>query len=412
MKKDEKCMNVVVRKKPKNPKSSNWRIVIPNLVEYVESSPEQLLQLKQLVLERLHRRPQDKRSSIKSEFQRGLKYYTIAVERHANGVPHLDILLSYDRSIQRQLVDYDYLFKHGNITTYRKLNAAIIDYGKKEDKAPLSNFPEDSKQVLEFQDFKSDTYRYLELQMLQNPLHFNLQQYVRRNDLFKDISNWSSIKAKLKDSQVAAANLSLKQKPGFQLITQELIHQKLNAVQKAAYYGVWDGYRRVVHYLNQMILQKGCRQMKTLNLLITGAPSIGKTSLFHNPNHRSDRSCVQDFCSIFPMGMSQWFPKYQSYVYHMILWNQAKLTSYSYDTVLKLLEGSHMDLPNKGSVSRKVDNPLVVMTSNMTLQQMIVQKFPHSKSFQDMARKNLAVRIQNVIVPDDLDLFLLQKLLT
>ena len=95
----------------------------------------------------------------------------------------------------------------------------------------------------------------------------------------------------------------------------------------------------------------------------------------------------------------------------MILWNQAKLTSYPYDTILKLLQGSHMDLPNKGSVSRKVDNPLIVMTSNLTLQQMIKQKFGYNQNYMAMAQANLSVRVQNVIVPNGYDLFLLQKLL-
>ena len=46
--------------------------------------------------------------------------------------------------------------------------------------------------------------------MLQDPLHFNLQEYVRIHNLDHLITNWSSIKVKLKDMQLAAANLLLK----------------------------------------------------------------------------------------------------------------------------------------------------------------------------------------------------------
>ena len=109
--------------------------------------------------------------------------------------------------------------------------------------------------------------------------------------------------------------------------------------------------------------------------------------------------------------MSQWFPAYVSGVYHMIYWNEAKLTSYDYDTILKLLDGSPMDLSSKGSVSRKVDNPLIIMASNLTLDQMIVQKFKHSKSFIAKAQSNLSVRVKNVTVPPGYNLFLIQKLL-
>ena len=400
-----------IKSKRTQPKSAHWRIVIPNLIDYQHSSPQQLFDLKHLILDRLKNRPQLKTSSIKSEFQRGLVYYRIALQHHANGVPHLDVLLSYDKSIKRRLTDFDYLLKHGNVTTYRQLNSAIIDYGTKEDKNSLTNFPDDITQVLNVQELKKDPYRYLQLQMLKDPLHFNLEQYVRRHDLFKDISGWSSIKNKLKDSQLAAANLQLKDKPGFQLITQEVIYSSLNPQEIKLYFGKWNGYRRIVHYLNDLTLRKGTRDPKTLNLLISGSPNCGKSALVWHPNPHSHFNPISKYCSVYPIGMSQWFPKYQSDVYHCIYWNQMKLTSYSYDTILKLLDGSPMDLNTKGAVSRKVDNPLVLMTSNMTLEQMIQQKFHYNKDYIEMARSNLAVRVENVVVPPGYDLFLLQKLL-
>ena len=408
-------------------KSANWRLVIPNLQEYKDSSPSELQELKHLILQRLKHRPQDPRSHIKSQFQRGLRYYHIALQHHANGVPHLDILLIYQKSIQRQLVDYDYLLKHPHITTYRKLNQSIIDYGKKQDKQALSNLPEDTQVVttidqtgtvtkttvnslIQVQQLKKDPYSYLYDRMKQDPLHFNLEQYVQQHQLSKQIVGWSSIKTKLKDMQTAAANLTLKHKPGFQLITRQLIQSRLSP-QQLLTYNSWSGYQTIVNKLNQMILQKGNRQQKSLNLLITGAPNTGKSALVWQRNPLPGRTSISTFCSIYPMGMSKWFPKYQSDVYHCIYWNQMKLTSYSYDTILKLLDGSPLDLDTKGSVSRKVDNPLIIMTSNLTLQQMIKQKFGYNKEYITMARANLAVRVQNVIVPKGYNLFLLQKLL-
>ena len=367
------------------------------------------MQLKCLILERLKHRPQDIRFFIKSQFDRGLRYYHIAVQKHVNRIPHLDILLIYDKSIERQLTDFDFLYKHGNLTTYRNLNSAILDYGKKQDLHALSNLPESNTQVLEIQDLKKDSYAYLYDKMCEDPLHFNLQQYVKQHQLSKYISSWSSIKTKLKDMQVAAANLSLKNKPGFKYIDRDLIKSQLSPKELKTY-DSWSGYQTIVDHFNTMVLQKGNRQQKTLNLLITGAPNTGKSALVWQRNPLPGRAAVSSYCSVYPIGMSQWFPKYSSDVYHCIYWNEAKLTSYSYDTILKLLDGSPLDLSNKGSVSRKVDNPLIIMTSNMTLDQMIFQKFGHSKDYISMSRANLAVRVQNVIVPKGYDLFLLQKL--
>ena len=150
-------------------KSSNWRIVIPNLNEYTTQSESHKHALKLLILQRLHHRPQHRTSSMKSQFQRGLKYYSISLQPHSNGVPHLDILLIYDKSILRRYTDFDYLYKHGNITTYRRLNDAILDYGKKQDLSPLSNLPQDYNQIINIQQLKNDPFLYLYNKMKQDP---------------------------------------------------------------------------------------------------------------------------------------------------------------------------------------------------------------------------------------------------
>lgn len=413
------------RVKKKN-KSKHWRIVIPNLIQYKDASASQLIQLKRSILQRLHKRPQLKTSSINSQFQRGLRYYSIAIQSHLNGIPHLDILLIYDASIQRQLTDFDYLYKHGNITTYRNLNNAILDYNKKQDKEPLSNIPEETKAVqvvesdgsitthrvnslLQIQQLKKDPYRYLELQMLKDPLHFNVEEYVRKNDLNQHLPSWSSLKIRLKDSQTAAANLTLKQKPGFKYIDRSLIESQLTP-SELKIFDSWKGYQTIVNYLNQIVTFGYKRPLKTMNLLISGPPSVGKTSFIESDLNNS-YNCIQNYCSIYPMSAKTWWPNYRSQVYQLISWNEAKLTSYSYDTVLKVLEGSKVDLPQKGSSTLKYDNPLVIMTSNLTLEQMIKVKFGYNSDYVSMAKANLSVRIENVIVPKGYTLFLLQKLL-
>ena len=413
---------------------SIYRLVIRNIEGYgtlpvdqrgkkrVPGRVRELDNLKQRVLDRL----------IQKQSQRKVKLvnWCIAWQTHAaSGLPHLDMLLVYDRNFQAVYTTFDYLIKDLNIeqrnvgddvgighvwvTPYssKKLNKAILQYGQKEDPHPLSNITVQTKDdILRLNKVKDDSYRYLELQMLKDPLHFNLEQYCRKHDLFKDVSGWSSIKTKLKDSQLAAANLLLKNKPGFRYIDRALIQSRLSP-QQLLTYDSWSGYQTIVDYLNQIVLHKGDRDPKTKNLLITGAPNCGKSALVWHPKPHGHFNPISAYCSIYPMGMSQWFPKYQSDVYHCIYWNEAKLTSYSYDTILKLLDGSPLDLSNKGSVSRKIDNPLIIMTSNLTLEQMIQQKFGYSKDYMGMARSNLDVRVQNVIVPSKYNLFLLQKLL-
>lgn len=421
-------------KSPKRYDHSIYRLVISNLINYgtFQVTPTgskrsvgtslALDKLKQIVLDYL----------LQQQFKRTVKpiHWSIAWETHAaSGLPHLDVLLVFQRNVKPTYTSFDYLirdlklqqkqqsqgFKPGHVwvTAYssRRLSRAVLDYGQKQDPRPITNLNLAVKQQLIAVNLvKVDPYRYLQLQMLKDPLHFNLEQYVRRNDLAQYISNWSSIKTKIRDMQVAAANLQLREKPGFQLITPTLIQQKLSDVQYRRFKS-WEGYQIIVDYLNQIVTHGTRRKMKTKNLLIIGLANIGKTSLFHNPNHQSHQNPVEDYVSVYPMGMSTWFPQYKSHVYKLILWNQAKLTSYSFDTILKILEGSYVDLPVKGGVAQKRDNPLIIMTSNMTLDQMIQQKFSYNESYIQMARANLAVRVTNVVVPNTYDLFLLQKLL-
>ena len=414
--------------------NSIYRLIIRNIdgfgtfqkpilgVKRVPNLCPELDQLKSKILDRLITKESTRKSKLIN--------WSIAWETHTgSGLPHLDILLVYQQNIKPDYTSFDYLIKDLNIkqhdvgdnvgighvwiTSYSptKLSKAILDYGQKEDPDVLTNLTSQSKEdLLRLTKLKADPYVYLEDQMRKDPIYFNLEQYCQKHNLARNIRSWSSIKTKLKDMQIAAANLKLKNKPGFKFIDRSLIQSRLTPSELATY-DSWSGYQTIVNYLNQIPIKGNKRKMKTMNLLITGPASIGKTSLFHNPNHDSYQSSIQDYCAVYQMGMSTWFPKYQSGVYHMILWNEAKLTSYSYDTILKVLEGSYVDLPIKGGIAPKRDNPLVVMTSNMTLEQMIEQKFNYSLSLSNMARSNLSVRVQNVVVPEGYDLFLLQKLL-
>ena len=152
------------------------------------------------------------------------------------------------------------------------------------------------------------------------------------------------------------------------------------------------------------------RPFKSKHLLIVGSAGIGKTSLISEPNNKAGRIPLEQIVSTYHMGMRHWFPKYQDGVYKLIFWNQMKLTSYSYDFLLKFLEGSPVDLPYHGGATKKADNQLIYMTSNLALERHIQIKFWNQQD-RESARQNLSKRIQQVRVPKGYDLFLLQKLL-
>lgn len=403
---------------------SIYRLVIRNIQGYgsfqpctkgqkrsVGVSPE-LDQLKQRVLGHL----------IQKQSKRKVKLFnwSIAWQTHAaSGLPHLDILLVFQKNTNPVLTTFDYLIKdfkiqqrdvgdqvkvgHVWVTPYspKRLNKAILQYGQKQDPTVLTNMTlEVKQQLLQLTLLKADSYRYLELQMLKNPLHFKLQQYVRKHDLYQYIKGWSSIKSKLKDSQVAAANLELKNKSGFKFIDRAFIQSRFSS-QQLLTYDSWSGYQAIVDKLNQIILCGCKRPFKSKQLFLVGPPNTGKTTLVRQ---------IQKYCATYHLDVSNWFPNYRDGVYTLFFWDQFKLKGgMSHTDLLKFLQGSPMDLQYKGGSSLKLDNPLIVMTSNMTLGQHIDLKFKDCQQ-RALARQNLAVRIEQVLIPKSLDLFLLLKL--
>lgn len=347
--------------------------------------------------------------------------WSIAWEIHPNsGLPHLDILIVFQKNITPVYTSFDYLItdlkiqqrytddqiSHGHVwvTPYspKKLNKAILDYGFKEDPSVITNLTSQRKQqLIQVNLLKADPYRYLELQMLKDPLHFNFEQYVRKNDLAQYVSSWSSIKTKLKDMQLAAANLKLKQKPGFKYIDNALAKRLLTTRVYRDFTRNKHFLQLIVQKLNEIVTKGFDRVFKSKQLLIVSPPDTGKTSLALE---------IQKHVSVYYMGVDNWWPSYRSYTYPLILWDQFNLKSMPYDLLLKFLQGLKVDLQYKGGSVLKTDNQLIYMTSNMTLQQHICSRFKDQQKRQ-LARANLRARIDQVILPEGANLFLLQKLI-
>ena len=338
--------------------------------------------------------------------------YLVCQQTYEDGTPHFHVILNYSKRKDITSPDfYDYLGIHPNIQTMRNMKAAL-DYVHKEDSNPHTNMDiAQEKRVARAKD-SSSLYSFLEEEMMKDPFDFDPIKYCLDHNLTKEIykANFSKALTLLKKVQQAQCNRVLFQKPGFKPITRTLIQQKLSP-EELKTYDSWSGYQTIADHLNQIPVYRFRRPAKTMNLLITGPKSTGKSALVWQTYIQPPFNPLNSHISVYPMGMKDWFPEYRSEIYDAIYWNQAKLTSYSYDTILQLLDGSPVMLPAKGGGHKKVDNPLVVLTSNMTLDQMIKEKFRYNPSYITMARDNLSVRITNVIIPKGYDLFLLQKLI-
>ena len=370
-----------------------FRLVIPNLQQFTPNSSA-LNKLKGDTLMLL----------LQKQKAYGLQFYKLAAQTHfTTGVPHLDILLCYSKSVQKSLRRYDYLIKPGHLTKYAKLNQAILTYGDKQDPTPLSNFPSDSSLILKKQQIQQDPYAVMQVQMLKDPFHFNAHQWLSENKLAVAISktNWPKAISLLRHQQQVQCNKILHDKPGFKLITNDLIKQVLSRREQAHYRKAAQIYEKITQKLNEITQFGFNRPHKTKHLFLVGPTDIGKTTLARK---------IQQFVSVYHHGVHNWFPSYKSNIYKMILWNQFSLHTMPYPQLLNFLEGMPMDLQYKGGSVLKYDNQLIFMTSNMSLEEHICKRFKAQQS-RVHARANLRARIQQIIIPQGIDLFLLLKLI-
>ena len=338
--------------------------------------------------------------------------YLICQEMYDSGEPHFHAILIYPKRKEITTQNYyDFLGIHPNIQTMRNMKAAL-EYVYKEDNHPVTNMDILQERKVARAKDSSSLYELLEEEMMKDPYNFEVFKYCLDNNITKEIykANYTKAVTLVQKIQQVYCNKLLFEKTGFKPITRTLIEEILLPSELDTY-DSWSGYQTIVNYINIMNTERGQRQEKSMNLLITGAPSTGKSALFWQRNPLPGRASVVTHLPLYPMGMKDWFPNYESDVYAGIYWNEAKLTSYPYDVILQVLDGSPVMLPAKGGGHKKVDNPLVIMTSNMTLGEMIKQKFHYNKEYLKMAKENLSVRIENVIIPKGLNLFFLQKLL-
>lgn len=341
---------------------------------------------------------------LKREQTRGLERWCIAMERHrVTGYLHMDMLLIYEKRLRNGPRHFNYLGKQCNVTRYtnRTFGQAVLRYNLKQDLAPLKNFAID--ELIAAERAETKPYVLLRDQMFKDPHGFNPYAYILDCGLDEIFSKkqWSRTIGFVKKMQEQHCNRLHRDKPGFQPITRELIERQLT-VDEIHKYGSWAGYARIVQYLNQVPKYGSCRPFKTLNLYLYGPPNIGKTSLIRK---------IEQCTSVYPIGVTKWFPKYRSGVYSVMAWNEFKLSTLPYTQMLQLLEGSTMGLEYKGGSSLKTGNPLVVMTSNIAPSTHIGLKFSVGSEMYGVAISNFSARVTSIWVNCGRTLFILQKLI-
>lgn len=301
---------------------------------------------------------------------------------------HLHLYLCYPKQYRLQLDRFDYLGNHGKLQRVRDYTS-VLKYMIKQN-LPTANF--DYIETI----MKKDFSRAIQILMNQG---LTIREIYKKYSSIAASKNWSGYLRFLQFQKDSQKFEDERKKPGLRYITQELIKTRLTPEELELYYSKPE-YSRIVHYVND-IVRYGCtRPHKTKNILLTGAPNTGKTTF---------GLALQKLVGTFTFPDDGWWQGYEADVFKMIMWNEFNLARFSYPTLLKFLQGLRMDLPIKGSHVTRSDNPLIFLTSNLTLDELILRRFSSEENIR-LSRANLAARIECINIGSN-PIFFLTKLL-
>ena len=382
---------------PEEARSANRKLTIKGryfflTIPAMKGSDEEIEELKKETFKLL----------VEKEEKYRLEHVGVVREHHRDGSPHLHIYVQYERAVEISLKHFKYLIKPPNLQRVKGLKQ-VLSYFIKQDLNGVYTRGFNPAYEVQKKSIEEEPFKLLEEAMLRDPFAFEAHRWLADNNLTFAASkgNWPKAIALIKKQQEVEAARILLKSVGMAPITRELIQQLLTPDQLISYQS-WDGYQKIVDYLNDIPRYGFNRPHKLKNLMLVGRPNTGKTTLARK---------IRDYVAVYSFGVENWFPRYQNWIYPMILWNQFYLRAMPYNQLLNVLEGEPTDLPFKGGSILKRDNQLVYITSNMSLQQHICTRFKEQEK-RDLSRANLKARIDQIVIPEDKDLFLILKLIT
>ena len=328
-----------------------------------------------------------KATQSKLEFMR----YAAVIETHTksqNKDGHLHLYLAYPKQCYIKLDRFDYLGKHGKLQRVRDY-ASVLKYMTKENR-PQANF--DYIRDIMRKDFP----RAVQILLAQG---LDIRQIYQTYSSIVASKNWSGYLRFLAFQKDSEKFQIQSKKSGIRFITPELVKARLSDEEYSLYQNNTI-YERIVNLINDTVRYGSNRPHKAKALFLTGAPNTGKTTL---------GLALQSKMGTFTFPDDGWWQGYQSGVFKLIMWNEFNLRRLAYPTLLKFLQGLRMDLPIKGSHVTRSDNPLIFLTSNMSLEKLICKRFS-SQQNRAKSRANLAVRIDEIDIGQN-PVFMLTKLL-
>ena len=270
-------------------------------------------------------------SKIRIMFPLDLEWAVVAVEAHKDGTPHLHCVIALKESFYTSKKDhFDQLTgKHGNYQSARSL-VKVLKYVVKDDNYSSTGI---------------DVEEYLEL-----------------------AKNKKSTKSAIIARRIHKEKIEVKELvdeyPGFvmmnlsKIVAFKQFISTTNQSEKKPWFGVDDVAVQcgedlaIAEWLNKNIKQD--RQFKQPQLYIYGMPNTGKTSLINQ---------LEEYLRIYYLPVESFYDSYMDDEYDLIVIDEFRGQK-TITFLNKLLQGSPMPMPKKGSQYQKNANLPVIILSN------------------------------------------------
>lgn len=269
----------------------------------------------------------------------------VAQEKHKDGSFHYHVFLDFSKAIDTENPRYfDIEDFHPNCKGARN-RENVLSYLLKEDKYVLMD-----DHIYHLCMRWNTTVKYIVEQMLKKGYgpDYTATQLGNYGFLHSDrIRKWWKI---LNAAKVREKELN---KTGWKVVLERF---------KGLDERIYEVLETAAHY-DELGVK---RPLKTLNLLLwSDDPNFGKTTF---------TIALQECLKTFDFPTDGWWDGYDDEFYQLIVWNECSFIGWQIQQINKLFEGSGIQLPIKGAKQTKTDNPLIICTSNVSLDGLLKQK--------------------------------------
>ena len=302
------------------------------------------------------------------KYENKLSYCCIGRERHIDKGWHCHIWLQFKQRINYTLDSF-------NFVCNKKANIQVIGRAL-PDRIKTLSYVRKSGDFIEFGERDVN----LSKQKIKNVCSYVIKAIQEGVDLARLLEH------EIEQVREYAIKHS-KQIKGMIYELENLKHTKemraLKGIEKIDQSKLRKEYREIAKILNKA---ENKRPHKTLNLhLWSRLPGMGKTTLVEKI-----MSCSP--CYMFPP--DGWFTRYENYIYQFIIWDEVSFRNLQPTFLNLFLEGAKCQMPVKGDLTHKWDNPLVIMLSNKPIKEHL-EKITNERD-RETYTKTLGVRVKEI----------------